>query len=412
MDNVTIEINNLTKIYKLYNKPIDRLKETLHPMRKKYYKNFYALNDLSFNINKGDTIGILGKNGSGKSTLLKLITGVLTPTSGSINSNGKISALLELGAGFNPEMTGIENIYMNGTLMGYAKEEMDESLDNIIEFADIGEYINQQVKMYSSGMFIRLAFALSISVDPDILIVDEALAVGDMSFQLKCIDKIKDFKRQGKTIIFVSHDIYSVRNICERAIWINDGKIITLGNCEEVIDSYEKFMKKSDFVKAMDAKIDANESKETGNNKKANNALVIEDLKFFSNVGELASEFKTGDNVKIELEYEIFKDGLNNIAANLAIYDSLGSYVSSLNTKSDNYKLKNTLGKHKLILNFTELILLPGIYYIDVTFKEDGATENLDYEVKYRTFTIISKYKAEGLFLLDHKWFIEKGIGE
>ena len=176
--NTAIKVSHLTKIYKLYDKPIDRLKESLHPLKKKYHKDFYALSDINFEIKKGETVGIIGKNGAGKSTLLKIITGVLTPSSGHVHVNGRIASLLELGAGFNPEYTGIENIYLQGTLMGYNHEEMEAKIDDILAFADIGDFIHQPVKMYSSGMFARLAFAVAINVDPDILIVDEVLSVG------------------------------------------------------------------------------------------------------------------------------------------------------------------------------------------------------------------------------------------
>ena len=181
--NVSIKVESLSKIYKLYNTPMDRLKETMHPFRKKYHKDFFALKDISFEVKKGETFGIIGKNGSGKSTLLKIITGVLSPSSGNVTVNGRVSSLLELGAGFNPELNGIENIYFYGTINGFSKEEMDSRLDSILAFADIGEFVFQPVKSYSSGMYVRLAFAVAIQVDPEILIIDEALSVGDIFFQ-------------------------------------------------------------------------------------------------------------------------------------------------------------------------------------------------------------------------------------
>lgn len=204
--NIAIKVQNLTKVYKLYDKPIDRLKEALHPLKKKYHKDSYALNDVSFEIKKGETVGIIGKNGAGKSTLLKIITGVLTPTSGHVHVNGRIASLLELGAGFNPEYTGIENIYLQGTLMGYSHEEMKAKVDEILAFADIGDFVYQPVKMYSSGMFARLAFAVAINVDPDILIVDEVLSVGDIAFQSKCFNKFKEFQRGNKSIYTAKRD--------------------------------------------------------------------------------------------------------------------------------------------------------------------------------------------------------------
>ncbi|MBW2660368.1 MAG: ABC transporter ATP-binding protein, partial [Deltaproteobacteria bacterium] len=201
---LAVRLSNINKIYHLYENPQDRIKEVLNPFNKNYHHDFYAINDVSFDIHTGESVAIIGKNGAGKSTLLKMITGVLTPTSGKLEVSGKIASLLELGAGFNPEMTGLENIYLNGTLMGFLKEEMDEKIDAILQFADIGEFINQPVKMYSSGMFARLAFSLSINVDPDILIIDEALSVGDMAFQMKCFKKFQQFQKQGKTILFVT----------------------------------------------------------------------------------------------------------------------------------------------------------------------------------------------------------------
>ena len=210
--NTAIKVTNLSKVYKLYDKPADRLKESLHPLKKKYHKEFYALNDVSFEIKKGETVGIIGKNGAGKSTLLKIITGVLTPSGGHVHVNGRIASLLELGAGFNPEYTGVENIYLQGTLMGYTKEEMESKIQAILDFADIGDFVYQPVKSYSSGMFARLAFAVAINVEPDILIVDEALSVGDMRFQQKCYRKFREFQELKKTILFVTHDTGTIIN--------------------------------------------------------------------------------------------------------------------------------------------------------------------------------------------------------
>ena len=200
---VAIKVDNLVKKYNMYDNPMDRLKEVCSIRKKCYHKEFSALNGISFEVEKGDAIGIMGKNGCGKSTLLKMITGVLEPTSGTIEVNGKVSAILELGTGFNPEYTGIQNIYLNGTMMGCSNEEVNKKLQSIIDFADIGDFINQPVKIYSSGMFARLAFAVAINVNPDILIVDEALAVGDTRFQIKCINQMKSLKEQGTTILFV-----------------------------------------------------------------------------------------------------------------------------------------------------------------------------------------------------------------
>jgi len=252
MADIAIKADKLTKVYRLYNKPIDRLKEAVSfGNRNKYHKDFRALEEISFEIRKGETVGIIGKNGSGKSTLLKILTGVLTPTSGNLSVVGRVSALLELGTGFNPEYAGIENIYMNGTIMGYSKEEMDAKLDSIISFADIGDFIYQPVKTYSSGMFVRLAFAVAINVDPEVLIIDEALSVGDIKFQQKCYRKIEEFKLD-KTVLFVSHDLIAVNKFCDRTIWLNDGVIIQDGEPFEVSKKYQAFMLDSKLTKYND----------------------------------------------------------------------------------------------------------------------------------------------------------------
>ncbi len=237
-DTIVINAENLSKIYKLYNSPVDRLKESLHPMRRQYHHDFWALRDVSFKVNRGETVGILGKNGAGKSTLLKILTGVLTPTSGRVTVNGKISALLELGAGFNPELSGLENVYFNGMVMGYSREEIDSRLDNILSFADIGEFVYQPVKTYSSGMFVRLAFSVAINVAPDILIVDEALSVGDMFFQAKCMAKMMKMIDDGVTVLFVSHDTVSIKSLCQRAILLQDGAIVANDAAGKVVDMY------------------------------------------------------------------------------------------------------------------------------------------------------------------------------
>lgn len=242
MQDFVIKVSNISKIYKLYDTPTLRVKEALSLRKKKYHKNFAAIKDISFEVKRGEMLGIIGKNGAGKSTLLKIITGVLTPSSGIVEVNGKISALLELGAGFNPNYTGIENIYLNGTMIGYTREEIDKKIDKIIEFADIGDFINQPVKTYSSGMFARLAFAVAINVDPDILIVDEALSVGDVFFQAKCYKRLDELKNNGKTILFVTHDMGSILKYCDRSIIINDGVIASEGSPKEMIDIYKKII--------------------------------------------------------------------------------------------------------------------------------------------------------------------------
>lgn len=233
-----IRVENVTKVYRLYDKPIDRLKESVSLTHKIYHRPFYALRNISFQVEQGETVGIIGTNGSGKSTILKIITGVLKPTEGDVEVRGKVSALLELGAGFDMDYTGVENIYMNGSVMGFSREEMDHKLQEILEFADIGDFVYQPVKTYSSGMLVRLAFSLAISVEPEILIIDEALAVGDAFFQAKCFHKLEEIKKKGTTILFVSHDIVSVKKLCARAVWIEKGILQEVGEAKEVCEKY------------------------------------------------------------------------------------------------------------------------------------------------------------------------------
>ena len=242
-DDSVIRVENLTKVYKLYDRRRDRFFESLGLSHGKILsRDHYALRNVSFEVHKGETVGIIGTNGSGKSTILKIITGVLGPTSGKVEVNGRISALLELGTGFNMEYTGIENVYLNGTMIGYTREEIDARLDSILEFADIGEFVKQPVKTYSSGMFVRLAFAVAINIDPEILIVDEALSVGDVFFQSKCYRKFEEFKRQGKTILFVSHDLSSISKYCDRVVLLNKGSALAEGEPKKMVDLYKKLL--------------------------------------------------------------------------------------------------------------------------------------------------------------------------
>lgn len=237
-----ISIEHVSKMYKLYNKPSDRLKDSLGLAREKKYQEHYALSDVNFSVQKGETVGIIGTNGAGKSTILKIITGVLSPTAGRVVTNGRISALLELGAGFNNEYSGIENIYLNGTMMGFSDREIEERMDDILSFADIGDFVYQPVKTYSSGMFVRLAFAVAINIDPEILIVDEALSVGDVFFQAKCYRKFEDFKKEGKTILFVSHDLGSISRYCDRVMLLDHGTKMAEGSPKEMVDLYKRVL--------------------------------------------------------------------------------------------------------------------------------------------------------------------------
>jgi lipopolysaccharide transport system ATP-binding protein len=237
--NISIKADNISKVYKLYKSNSDRVKEAFSLIkRKKYHKDYYALNNISFELRKGESLGIIGRNGAGKSTLLKIIAGVITQTSGYYSVNGRISALIELGAGFNPEFTGVENIYFNGSILGYSKEDIKDKYDEIVRFADIGDYIYQPVKTYSSGMFVRLAFSVATTVNPDILIIDEALSVGDIFFQSKCADRIKTLLEDNTTLIFVSHNVNAVKSLCEKTMLLDKGYAIHYGKSEDIVEKY------------------------------------------------------------------------------------------------------------------------------------------------------------------------------
>ena len=270
MEEIAIKVENVSKIYKLYDKPSYRFKEALGLTKKKLHQDHYALNNVSFDVKKGETVGIIGTNGSGKSTILKIITGVLNPTEGDVKLAGRISALLELGAGFNQEYTGLENIYLNGTMMGFSDAEIAARVDDILDFADIGDFIHQPVKTYSSGMFVRLAFAVAINIDPEILIVDEALSVGDVFFQVKCYHKFEEFKKLGKTILFVSHDLGSISKYCDRVILLNKGVKVSEGDPKTIVDMYKQIMVNNDA----EIKVGASE----GETNKGNENLDYKDI--------------------------------------------------------------------------------------------------------------------------------------
>lgn len=245
---IAVDLQNVSKCYSIYEKPVDRLKEILSNNRKCYHKEFWALNDINLQFESGTTTALLGPNGSGKSTLLQVIADVLQPTTGTVKLCGRLTAILELGAGFQPDYTGRENIILNGMILGIPKEEMLARMDEIAEFAEIGDFFDQPIKTYSSGMIVRLAFGCAISVDPEILLVDEALAVGDQAFQKKCIGKIKQLQERGKTIIFVTHDVASVRYYCDRAVILNGGRVVAKGFTKDVIGIYEEIMANKDLV--------------------------------------------------------------------------------------------------------------------------------------------------------------------
>lgn len=405
MSETVIDISNVSKIYKLYEQPMDRLKESLSISHKKYHRDHYALKDISFKVNKGDNIGIVGVNGAGKSTLLKIITGIITPSSGTCQVNGKISALLELGAGFNPEYTGIENIYLNGTMMGYSNEEIEQKVPSIIEFAGIGEFINQPIKTYSSGMFARLAFAVAINVEPDILIVDETLSVGDTRFQIKCMNKMREMIEGGTTILFVSHDTNTIKRFCTKAIWLHNGTIFDIGEVNKVCDRYLDFLKLGEAFDKNEENIVQQSESTLPPFTPGDNIAEIIDFKVCSIKSEYVNEFKLDDYIRIEVTYDVYDPNINKPVLGIAIRGIDDDYVCGLNTLLDKVEIPWKYGRNKFQLEYPYGVrAIGGKYYFDVALFDETATVPIQYKSMVQTFTIISKYEGEGRYIIPHRW--------
>lgn len=399
-----IKAENITKIYKLYNKPIDILKEAIRIPRKSYHRDFYALNDVSFSVSKGESFGIIGVNGSGKSTLLKIVTGVLKATSGSVKTNGTIAALLELGAGFNMDYTGIENIYMNGTMMGFSRKEMDEKLDKILDFADIGDFVYRPVKQYSSGMFVRLAFALSIAVEPDILIVDEALSVGDIFFQAKCYKRMDELKKNGTTIVMVTHDLGAVMRYCDRAMVLNSGTKVAEGKPHDMIDLYKKILAGHDIEKELNEKSIIEDIVKNGLtedkveswksqmniNKDANiygdNTAEIIDFGIFDENKKLTSVIMKGEMFYIKEKIKINKKIINPIFT-YTIKDKRGVELTGTNTMFEAVDTKIAEDGDVYEVEFKQKMNLQGGEYL-ISMSCTSYEEN-EFKVHHRMYDVL-----------------------
>lgn len=363
-----IKVSNLSKVYRVYDKPSDRLKEILFfKTKERMHKEFQALKDITFEIGNGETIGIIGKNGSGKSTLLKILSGVLTPSSGSVKIDGKVAAILELGAGFNVEYTGIENIYLNGTLQGKTKAEIDAKIDDILRFADIGEFINQPVKTYSSGMFARLAFAVAINVDPDILIVDEALAVGDMKFQTKCFRKFEELKENGVTILFVGHDVSSIRKFCDRTLWLNQGEMVAIGDTLAVTAQYMEFMNSDTVVENtgdLKEAIDLDYLKDEDYREKStlDDAInrwgsqphLIQTVEIINEKGQLTNVIRHGEIIRINVKFK-FPQTLDrdNVSVAVSIKNTMGLDLLVFTSHDDKKNKLDFADNNEVVFEFT-----------------------------------------------------------
>lgn len=378
---------NITKEYKIYNTNKEKLKLLINKRYK--IKKFHALSNVSFNINKGEIIGIIGKNGAGKSTLLKILTGVAFVTYGKVFINGRVSSLLELGSGFDIRLTGYENIYFNATLNGLKRVEIDKKINEIIKFADIGDFLYQPVKNYSSGMFARLAFAVAININPDILIVDEILSVGDIKFQVKCMEKFEKFKKQGKTILYVSHSLATVKKFCNRVIWIDEGKVVEDGNPVMVVEKYFNinFGNKNHLS-----------YKEFRND-------IIEDFK----MNKISKEIDYLKSLEFKITYLVKNSIYKNVYMVIEIRKieinagkEYSQFVCDFNSIDSHKNIPFSLGKNTIYFNLKNLNLVSGIYYIDVVFLCNN--EEIYKKIKAYNFTINDKYRGEGFIVLEHEW--------
>lgn len=382
MNDFALEVKQVTKEYKLYETELDRLKEAFHPLKKCYHKNFFALKNVDIKIENGEKVGIIGANGAGKSTLLKIITGVLNPTQGEIITHGRVAALLELGAGFNQDYTGIENIRLNGTLIGDSQKKVEEKMQKIIDFADIGDFIYQPVKSYSSGMFVRLAFATQIFSDPDILIVDEALSVGDIRFQQKCY-RAMDLLMENKTVVLVTHDTGAVTRFCKRVIWINKGKVMYDGEVTEGLKQYQEFL----INQAIEEKehVGKNDYETEGSKKhvekidsdimvpkvvstvhyKGNGQARIYECGLYNEYDELIEIVEPKQMIKCIVRIEYEKEAMHPILG-LAVRDRLGNEIIGINSETVGEELPAACGKQEYIISFMMPELNKGEYTISI----------------------------------------------
>ena len=449
---IALSVTDVSKAYFIYERPQDRLKQMLWRGRRKFHAEFWALRDITFEVQKGETVGIVGPNGSGKSTLLQVICGTVTPTTGTVARNGRVSALLELGSGFNPEFTGRENVYLNATILGLTKAEVDERFESIERFADIGQFIDSPVKHYSSGMFARLAFSVAVHVDPEILIVDEILAVGDAAFQRRCLSKFYDIRRSGCTILFVSHDQYQVKSVCQRAIYLEKGRQKLFGSAGRVIDTYMVDMEAAEAARRSnevgravapvihaaksggELRSDADgsrQSHETGSAPSpvaiATGALSepmpaspdsqtptfqfpyrIDSVRLFAYDGSERQHISTGDDLMLEMTFRALSDppaGPISFVFNLYRHDDL--YICGTTTLMDGIAPQPGFQSGRVKIRFPSLPLLSGRYKWRVAINDHGGFSVLAEAKDVCPFTVIDNFNAVGIVDLRREWSVE-----
>jgi len=378
----------------------------LKPLKLRSDEKVTALDNVSFKVDRGTTFGVIGENGSGKSTLLKVVTGIAKPTSGRVDVKGKVSALIELGAGFHPEITGRENIYINGIMLGLSKKEINDKYEEIVKFAELEDFIDAPVKTYSSGMYMRLGFSIAINVNPDVLLVDEVLAVGDASFVPKCLDRIQDFRRRKKTILFVSHDLSTVEKICDRVAWLKAGQIQTIGESRRVIDAYLQDVaekQEGDFEKRQEEAVQEEEYEEgRRENRWGKREVEVKKVKMKGLDGKEKHVFSPQEGMLIEIDinaYSLIKDFVFGIG----IFNSQGVCCYGTNTFLEGFQPDSIMGKGKVVLRIESLNFVNGTYYLDVAVhKRNGYP--YDYHRKLYSFLLSSKYKDDGIYRPKHSW--------
>lgn len=416
MDNsYVIEVKDVKKKFKVYCDKGTTMKERVTSLKRNKYDIKWVLNGINFNVRRGESIGLIGQNGCGKSTTLKILTRIMYPDEGQVKINGRVSSLLELGAGFHPDMTGIENIYINASIFGLSRKEIDERLNDIIEFAELGEYISNPVRTYSSGMYMRLAFAVAINVNADILLVDEILAVGDVNFQTKCFNKLMDIKRAGTTIVLVSHSTEQIERVCERSIWLQDGKIRMDGTPREVHKEYLRFMGESrKGVTCAEKSVDEGvikeivednkvvEQEQIVSKRRGTGEARITKVETYNSDGKKQQVFELGESVTFKIDFKLFKK-IQDAYFGLSIFKSDGSLCYGTNMVVENMKRVDLVQDGSFSIEFDSIQLMQGKYYVDVCIAI-GADEMIDYCDTVSPFEIFQINQEVGTFSMPHKW--------
>jgi lipopolysaccharide transport system ATP-binding protein len=396
-----ISVKNLSKRYQLYNRPSDRLKQFLWRGKRRYYRDFQALHDVSFEVMPGEVLGIVGTNGSGKSTLLQLICGTLTPTTGEVSIRGRVAALLELGAGFNPEFSGRENIFMSAAIMGIMQPEINARLEGIIDFSGIRNFIDQPVKAYSSGMYVRLAFAVATSINPDILVIDEALSVGDGAFARKSFNRIMQMRDSGKTILFCSHSLFQVESLCTRALWINNGKIMAEGDSASVVANYQGFLDRSTLNPA-----DAETEALPLSNRQSRGHASIRSVTVEVDGHAVKNTVALSGRSNLMLQIQIASDpALPCPCVGVTLHATDGRTLSSAATWEDGQALhREPDGSGKICLVFEQLPLLKGEYMLSVHLLCERGLHIYDSADGIATLQVRQEGRLQGYFMMPHSW--------